>query len=229
MAEASNYYDWIFRSFGGAFGKRIIEVGAGIGTVSELILQRASPDELLLIEPAQNNVPELQRKFGRDPRVRLLQGYLDDVGDSASADTIIAVNVMEHIERDADFLSAAHRLLSGDGDLLLLVPAVPAIYGTLDRAFDHYRRYTKSGLKSLLLGSGFRVEKLQYINLIGVVAWFVSGKVLRRRSLGRAQVLFYDRMIIPWLRRLESLVPPPIGQSLVAIARKQTPARESAR
>ena len=52
MAEASNYYDWIFRSFGGAFGKRIIEVGAGIGTVSELILQRASPDELLLIEPA---------------------------------------------------------------------------------------------------------------------------------------------------------------------------------
>ena len=126
------------------------------------------------------------------------------------------------------FLSQVRQILA-DGDLLLLVPAVPAIYGTLDRAFDHYRRYTKSGLKSLLLGSGFRVEKLQYINLIGVVAWFVSGKVLRRRSLGRAQVLFYDRMIIPWLRRLESLVPPPIGQSLVAIARKQTPARESAR
>lgn len=221
VAEASNYYDWIIRGFSGAFGKRIIEVGAGIGTVSELVLKKASPSEMLLIEPAQNNIPELQRKFGGDPRVRVFPGYLEQVSNSDSADTIIAVNVMEHVFRDATFLRAAYRLLSRDGALLLLVPAVPIIYGTLDRAFDHYRRYTKAGLRKLLLDAGFEVEKLHYLNSIGVAAWFMSSTVLRRKSLSRTQVRFYDRLVIPWLSWLESRVHPPIGQSLLAIARKR--------
>ena len=220
VAEASNYYDWIIQSFAGAFGKRIVEVGAGIGTVAELVLKRASPSEMVLIEPARNNIPELQRKFGPDPRVRVLQGYLEQFSDTLSADTIIAVNVMEHIARDADFLRTAHSTLSRDGTLLLLVPAVPAIYGSLDRAFDHYRRYTKSGLKKLLLEAGFQIDKLHYLNAIGVIAWFMTSTVMRRKSLRRAQVQFYDRMVIPWLRRLEARLHPPIGQSLLAIARK---------
>jgi SAM-dependent methyltransferase len=220
VAEASNYYDWIVDSFAGVLGKRIAEAGAGIGTVSQLILERAAPEALLLIEPARNNIPELQRRFSRDPRVRVFQGYLDEIGDSFKADTVIAVNVMEHVERDADFLRAARRTLSSDGSLLLLVPAVPAIYGSLDRAFDHFRRYTRSGLRRLLLDAGFEIERLHYLNGIGVAAWFLAGRVMHRKTLGRAQVRFYDRWVIPWLRRIESKIHPPIGQSLLAVARK---------
>jgi SAM-dependent methyltransferase len=222
VAEAANYYRWIVDSFSGALGKgkRIAEAGAGIGTVSEILLERASPRELLLIEPAGNNIPELQRRFAKDTRVRVFQGYLEQIGSSFAADTIIAVNVMEHVERDAEFLRAAHATLSRDGALLLLVPAVPAIYGSLDRAFDHFRRYTKSGLRDLLLDAGFEIERLHYLNVIGVAAWFFAGRVMRRRTLGRTQVRFYDRWVIPWLRRIESGIHPPIGQSLLAIARK---------
>jgi len=225
VAEAHNYYDWIIDAFAGSLGERIIEAGAGIGTVAERLLKRPSMRELLLIEPASNNIPELQRKFGRDPRVRIFQGYLEEIGDSFPADTIIAVNVMEHIERDADFVRAAQRRLSRDGSLLLLVPAVPAIYGSLDRAFDHFRRYTKPGLTKLLTDAGFEIQRLQYVNMIGVAAWFLSGRVMRRTTLGRAQVRFYDRWVIPWLRHIESKIQPPIGQSLLAIARKPLPAR----
>ena len=220
VAEASNYYDWIVDAFAGSLGKRIIEAGAGIGTVSQLILDTAAPEALLLIEPATNNIPELQRRFSHDPRVRVFQGYLDEIGDSFPADTVIAVNVMEHVERDADFLRAARRTLNSDGSLLLLVPAVPAIYGSLDRAFDHFRRYTKPGLRKLLVDAGFEIETLHYLNGIGVAAWFFAGRVLHRTTLGRAQVHFYDRWVIPWLRRFESKIHPPIGQSLLAIARK---------
>lgn len=220
VAEASNYYDWIADAFAGSFGKRIVEAGAGIGTISQLILERAAPEALLLIEPARNNIPELQRRFTHDPRVRVFQGFLDEIGDTFPADTVIAVNVMEHVERDADFLRAARRTLTSDGSLLLLVPAVPAIYGSLDRAFDHFRRYTKAGLRTLLVDSGFEIQKLHYLNGIGVLAWLFAGRVLHRTTLGRTQVRFYDRWVIPWLRRIESKIHPPIGQSLLAIARK---------
>ena len=225
VAEATNYYRWIIDSFAGALGKRIVEAGAGIGTVSELVLHQAAPKEMLLIEPAENNIPELRRRFDSDPRVSVYKGYLEGIGDGFRADTVIAVNVLEHVERDDKFLRAAHATLATNGALLLLVPAIPAIYGSLDKAFDHYRRYTRSGLRQSLLAAGFRIERLHYLNFVGVAAWFTAGRIFHRTTLGRAQVRFYDRWVIPWLRRVESVIHPPIGQSLLAIARKPaTPA-----
>jgi SAM-dependent methyltransferase len=201
-------------------GERIVEAGAGIGTVSELLLARAAPKQMLLIEPAANNIGELQRRFASDRRVRVYHGYLEDIGTGFEADSVVAVNVLEHVERPPEFLRAARQTLVPGGALLLLVPALPALYGSLDAAFEHYRRYTRSELAASLRDAGFKIETLHYLNFVGVAAWFAAGRVLRRRTLGRTQVRFYDRWVIPWLRRIESRVHPPIGQSLLAIARK---------
>lgn len=220
VGEAKNYYDWIIDSFAGRIGKRAVEAGAGIGTVSDLILQRVAPRELLLIEPDGGNASLLREHFQKDDRVVVHHGYLEELASSLKADSVIAVNVLEHVERDADFLRAAHEALVGGGYLLLLVPALPAIFGSLDRAFDHFRRYTRSGLRKQLLDAGFEIETLRYLNAFGVAAWFVSGRIFRRSTLTRAQVRFYDRRVIPWLRALEGRFQPPIGQSLLAIARK---------
>jgi SAM-dependent methyltransferase len=220
VAEADNYYRWIVDRFAPHLGRRIVEAGAGIGTVSELLLRRAAPDTMLLIEPDRGNVAELRRRFTNDARVRIHHGYLEDTDPSFAADTIVAVNVLEHVERPAGFLGAAYSILAPGGSLLILVPAVPALYGSLDEAFEHYRRYTRSALKRDLSVAGFDILTLHYLNFIGVAAWFVAGKVMRRTTLGRRQVRFYDRWVIPWLRRLESLAHPPLGQSLLAIARK---------
>jgi SAM-dependent methyltransferase len=220
VAEATNYYDWIVDSFASRIGERCVEAGAGIGTVSELLLKRASPHKLTLIEPAANNVPMLRQRFDRDPRVDIYHGYLEDLAGSVIADSIVAVNVLEHVERDDEFLKSSYEMLAPGGTLLLLVPAVPAIFGSLDRAFDHFRRYTRSGLRSSLVTAGFEIDSLHYLNMIGVAAWFVSGRVMHRTTLGRGQVRFYDRWIIPLVRRLESVIPAPIGQSVLAIARK---------
>jgi SAM-dependent methyltransferase len=223
VAEATNYYDWIVDSFASHIGDRCVEAGAGIGTVSELLLRRASPRALTLVEPAANNVPVLRERFVGDSRVKVYHGYLEDLAETLQTDSIIAVNVLEHVERDAEFLRASYKILAPGGALLLLVPALPAIFGSLDRAFDHFRRYTRSELRTSLLATGFEIETLHYLNMVGVAAWFVSGRVLRRTTLGRGQVRFYDRWIIPLVRRLESLVRAPIGQSILVIARK--PAR----
>lgn len=220
VAEAVNYYDWIMDSFAGHVGERAIEAGAGTGTVSDLILKRVRPRQLTLVEPATNNVPTLRKRFAGDPRVSIHHGYLQDLVGSLKVDSVLAVNVLEHVEKDDEFLKAAYDLLNPRGALLLLVPATPAIFGSLDRAFEHYRRYTRSGIQRSVLTAGFEIEKLDYLNLLGVAAWFVSGRVLQRTTLGRGQVRFYDRWVIPVLRRIESVIPVPIGQSLLVIARK---------
>jgi SAM-dependent methyltransferase len=220
MGEATNYYRWLMGSFEDLVGERSVEAGAGVGTVSEMLLNGARPTQLTLVEPAANNLPLLRKRFLGDPRVRVHHGYMEDLVGTLTADSVIAVNVLEHVEADENFLRAAYDLLSPGGVLLLLVPAVPAIFGSLDRAFEHFRRYTKSGLRRSLLGAGFEVETLRYMNLLGVLAWFVSGRVFHRTTLGRRQVRFYDRWVIPAVRRLEALITPPIGQSLLAVARK---------
>jgi len=201
-------------------GRRIVEAGAGIGTVSDLLLERASPEAMVLIEPDRDNVAELHRRFDDDGRVRVQHGYLEDMSESFRADTIVAVNVLEHVERPGEFLDAAWRIIVPGGALLLLVPAIPALYNSLDKAFDHFRRYTRSGLKEALVTAGFGIETLRYLNFVGVAAWFVSGHIMRRKTLSGSQVRFYDRLVIPWVRRLESVVRPPVGQSLLVIARK---------
>jgi SAM-dependent methyltransferase len=230
VAEATNYYRWIIDGFSPHFGSTTVEAGAGIGTVSELILGNDAVKDLLLIEPASNNVPALRSRFAGDRRVRLHHGYLEDLAPTLRADTIIAVNVLEHVEKDIEFLRAAHAGLVPGGKLLVLVPALPAIFGSLDRAFDHYRRYTRPVLRSGLLRAGFEIDELHYLNSIGVAAWFTAGRVLGRTTLGRRQVRFYDRFVIPWLSRVENIVHPPLGQSLFVVAHKaEEPPRGSSR
>jgi SAM-dependent methyltransferase len=220
LAEAHNYYRWVISQFAPFLGKRVIEVGAGIGTFAHALLAHTPPSELLLFEPGDNLFPLLQRRFAADSRVKVVHGYFQRLATPLTADSIVLVNVLEHIAEDHTLLDDAREVLTSRGTLLLLVPALPHIYGSLDQAFGHYRRYTKSSLANKLRAAGFGVLRLSYLNSLGVAGWFLNGRVLRRTTLKTRQVRLYDRCIIPWLSRLEAWWAPPFGQSLIAIARK---------
>jgi SAM-dependent methyltransferase len=221
LAGAVNYHRWIARRFAPHLGERIVEAGAGIGTFAAHLGEAAPAAHLTLVEPAANNYPHLAARHAADPRVRTVHGYLADAGPDGSADTVVAVNVLEHVQDDAAFLATAHRLLAPGGHLCLYVPAVPAIYGTLDEAFEHHRRYTRRGLRSRLEGAGFAVRSLAYTNLPGVAAWWLSGRVLRKRTVSPRDARLYDRWMIPWIAALERVWRPPLGQSLIAVAAKE--------
>ena len=221
LAGARNYYRWIYRHFAPYLGRSIIEIGSGVGTFAELLLENANPEKLVLVEPAANLFPSLRDRFAEEPRVTLIQGYAEDVPATVSTDCIILVNVLEHIADAQRFLQLLHARLAGRGRLLILVPAGPALFGSLDRAFGHHRRYTASSLTESLRTSGFGVLSLQYFNLPGVISWFIVGKLLRKTTLSRRDIQLYDRWIIPWVSAVESLWVPPFGQSLIAIAEKR--------
>ena len=241
LADAKNYYRWILSYLSPYLKGSVVEVGAGIGTFASHLL--ASPeigpniDRLTLLEPADNLFHHLIRRFppsdagppaggtdqaanGSDRRVRPVQAYFGDADLGGSVDSIVLVNVLEHIEDDAAFAAAAIEALRGGGTLLIFVPALQWLYGTLDAELEHFRRYTRQTLTQLLQEAGFTVELTRYMNLLGVASWFLAGKIVRSRTIHPRDIAFYDRCVIPWVSRLESWVAPPFGQNVMAIARK---------
>jgi SAM-dependent methyltransferase len=218
LAHARNYYAWVLRQFEPYLGPKVVEVGAGIGTFSEFLLSVPRVQELVAIEPASNTFPHLEQRFAGDPRVRVINGYLGDHYKSLSANSIVAVNVMEHIADHEAFVKQAYGLTAAGGALLLFVPALPAIFGSLDKAFEHERRYTRTSLRNVIETSPWKVRRITYMNMPGIAAWFLAGRVMKKTHIAPADAKAYDRLVVPWLSKVESVLPPPIGANLVAIA-----------
>jgi SAM-dependent methyltransferase len=220
MAEARNYYKWILSFFVAHMGRQIIEVGAGTGTFTDHLLKSAPDSEIVAIEPAANLFPLLARRHAGNPRVKTIHGSLEENAASLRGDTIVLANVLEHIGNDEEYLRLLNSILHPGGHLLLFVPAVPWLYGSLDKEFEHFRRYTKPELRRKLANTGFQLKTIRYMNLPGVASWFIAGRVLRRRTLSANDVRFYDRWIVPWCSKIEKRWEPPVGQSLLAVASK---------
>jgi SAM-dependent methyltransferase len=219
MAAARNYYAWIARRFAPFLGERVLEAGAGTGTFSQVLLATGQVKRLVALEPAANTYPLLARTFAGDQRVTAMQGYLGAVELAEQVDSLVAVNVLEHVLDDTGFLQTARAAVKPGGHLLLFVPALPAIFGSLDEAFEHHRRYTRVSMSKLLANTGWQVISVRYTNLPGVLSWFIAGRILRQRTLDSRSVSLYDRLIVPPVAWIETLLPPPIGQSLLVIAR----------
>jgi SAM-dependent methyltransferase len=216
-----NYYQWLLRRFSPYVGAEVVEIGAGTGTFSEFLLSLPQVRRLVAIEPSENNFPLLSQRMANQTRATAVKGYLKGSAPPQSADSLVAVNVLEHVERDDELLRQAWEIARLDGTLLLYVPAVPAIFGSLDTAFEHFRRYTRTTLRNRVEAAGWYIERIGYMNLPGILPWFVAGRVLRRTSIGGTEARLYDRFVVPIAAAIEDRVNAPIGQSLIAIARKK--------
>jgi SAM-dependent methyltransferase len=223
MELAGRYTDWLVRQIRPHCGRRILEVGAGIGTISSRLLRHA--DYVCALEPNPACFESLRRRLEGEPAFECRRWRIEDCDlqfiASRRIDTIVCVNVLEHLEDDVQTLARVRTMLHGPADrLVLVVPAVPAAYGSIDAALGHYRRYSRASLQSVLGQAGFSVESLHYSNLIALLGWMYNARVSRRIQQSDAQIRIFDSLIVPWYSRLERVLPPPIGLSLVAAARR---------
>jgi SAM-dependent methyltransferase len=196
-------------------GRRVLEIGSGIGNLSTFLVDR---ERLVLTDTREEYLDRLRSRFAKHPNVSVARLYLPtELGALAGQhfDTIICLNVLEHVDDDISALQAIRRMLAPNGRLILLVPALSALYGTIDKALGHHRRYKRASLESLLGATGFNVAHIEYFNLAGVPGWWFAGRVLRRQMIPATSLKLYD-MLVP-LFRLERLLPWRIGQSLIAI------------
>ena len=223
MSHARNYHRWILEELRPFLGKRIVEAGAGWGNFTPYLLE-ADPCWLVAMEPSTNMFELLRRSVEHEPRVRPVHGFLADAVAACPEppDTLVYVNVLEHVEADGRELALARDALGPGGRLCVLVPALPALYGSVDRAGGHVRRYRRAELEGKVRRAGFRVVGSRYFDLPGALAWWVVYKLLRSGSLGAARVCLYDRLVVPLARRIEALRPPPIGKNVLLVAEKGT-------
>ena len=226
MARMDNYYRWILANFGGAVGRRVWDAGAGIGNVTELLLERA--EFVLATELTDANLDALRARFADDARVAVEPCDLttDAALDLAryEVDTVVTLDVLEHLEDDHAALGRYRGVLRPGGRLLVKVPAHPFLYGTMDEASLHYRRYGKRELRDKLLAAGFEVERVRHMNMAATLPYFLKGRVLKRKrnfsnAIDGNKLGFYNRLM-PVLERVERVVPVPFGLSLCAVARK---------
>jgi SAM-dependent methyltransferase len=216
IATASRYNQWMFDRLRPWVGRRVLEIGAGIGNMSAFLVDR---ERVVLTDTEPYYLSRLRERFADRREVAVAELRLPTVDPRLTAerfDTVIGLNVLEHIEDDAATLRALHGLLGPGGRLVLLVPSLRALYGTLDAALGHFRRYAPAELSGKLLAAGFRVRHLEYFNLAGIVGWWLMGRVLRRRVIPAGALRCYEALVPVF--RLERLLPWRIGQSLIAIA-----------
>lgn len=217
LEQAGNYRRALVREFAAHLNGRVLEVGAGVGQMTAELLQRNEIVQLLSIEPEEAYCSRLRALF---PGHGLHQGTIADLRSQIQWNSIISINVLEHIERDREELEAYYRILQpANGALCLFVPARPELYAPIDKDFGHFRRYTRPELRRKLTTAGFEISQLRYFNLAGYFAWWLNFCLLRRRVFDTASVRLYDRLIFPVVHGFEfNICAPPFGQSLLAIA-----------
>lgn len=223
MSFAVNYHRWILSIFAPYLGARVVEVGAGTGSFSELLLEQRL-ESLSLVEPSTAMYQQLCSRMAESPNVKTYNDVFENVAGQIRSverpDSIIYVNVLEHIADDVHELNVIHKTLDAGGRVFIFVPALRWLHGSYDRAINHFRRYTRTELEKKCVASGFKVIASRYFDLFGVLPWWVKYKVLQSNNMEPGAVRFYDQRVVPIARTLESSVTPPIGKNVLLIGEK---------
>jgi glycosyltransferase involved in cell wall biosynthesis len=219
MRRARGLNKWILDQFRPYVGKRVLEAGCGIGNFTELLLDR---ERLVCLDNDRLYVEILKWRLGHLETISTIQVDLADIHGYArlrdeAIDTIVCLNVLQHITPDEAVLRAYYDLLQPGGHAIILVPAHPSLYGPCDAALGHERRYTRVELHTKMQAAGFEVVSLEEFNRMGVPGWWVNKK-LGRRDLNPRQMRAFE-WLLPLAKLIEGLKVGP-GLSLVGIGRR---------
>lgn len=221
MENAPNYNQWLYELVKPYIGKRVLEVGSGTGNISLKVIKEV--DVLVGIEPNQYCFEALSaalkdksnfipiHKSIEECRIEDLKPY--------EFDTILCMNVLEHILDDINIVLFFETLVKPGGTVILLVPAFPQAYGPIDKAVGHFRRYTKSSMKDLLSKTKLRIEFLAYSNSLGLMGWFFNARIRKSTSQNDLQIRLFDKLV-PLLSLAEKKLGCPMGLSLISVFRK---------
>ncbi|BBX49400.1 hypothetical protein GCM10009645_02260 [Mycolicibacterium poriferae] len=198
-------------------GRTILEVGAGLGEFAE---QFDDVDRLVLTDVDPGAVELMARRFAGRPEVQtrtLALGVAPELEEPV--DSVVAINVLEHIEDDAGALRSLATAVQPGGSIVLWVPGYQQLYGEFDRKVGHVRRYTPATLASAVRRAGLDVELVKPVNLLGGIAWWLTVRRGGSTSPDSKLVAVFDRFVVPVTRALERVMRPPFGQSVLCVAR----------
>jgi 2-polyprenyl-3-methyl-5-hydroxy-6-metoxy-1,4-benzoquinol methylase len=220
LEQAPRFNDWMFQRIKPFLGKRIAELGSGRGNISKLLRQQG---DVLLTDNRGEYLKELSRRWGHLPTVTVAPLDLLDASDyealtEFAADTVVCLNVLEHIEDDRFVLQRLSQVLSNNAQLVFLVPFNPKLYSNFDRELGHFRRYQTAELEAKMTDAGFTVVQQFFFNKAGVLAWWVGNTLCQQRTITSWQLKLYN-LLTPIFRVLDHCLPM-AGLSTIVVARK---------
>ena len=220
MQDADQYNHWMYSQISPYVGNTILKIGSGLGTITKLIKNKKL---VVGTDISDSKIDYLKQLFQDKDNFNFLN---INVAESLAGlenhnfDTVMCVNVLEHIKEDVVALRNMNKLLDKKGKLLLVVPALPSIYGSIDKADRHFRRYNKKNLLPKIRKSGFKILKIKYMNLPGVFGWIWHGKILKLKVHKKGDVNLFNKMV-PTIKKIESKIQPLFGLSLICIGEKK--------
>lgn len=222
ISFAPNFNEYMFKTIEPYCYGYILEIGSGIGNISKHFIDKKATISLtdirdnyvdILKDNFESNTEDIYNLNITDPDFDLK--FKDKF---ESYDSIFALNVVEHIKDDNLAITNAKKLLKPGGNLVILVPAYQWMYNSFDTALEHYRRYTKSRLNNIMKDK-LEIIHSQYFNVFGMAGWFVSGKILRKKSIPRNQMELYDKLI-GLSKALDKVVLNKVGLSVISVGKK---------
>jgi SAM-dependent methyltransferase len=221
LGAAIRYRSYQFELIEPHLGDSVLEVGAGLG---DFAAQLTGRKRLVVADSDPFCQWSLRTRLGSRPEVEVRALDLPcEIGVDPPVDSVVAINLLEHIEEDVRALEAMASTVDPGGNVVLLVPGYPSLYGEFDRAVGHVRRYTPATLRRAVEAAGLQVTTLKPVNLLGGVAWWVAVRMGGRARPTPAVVRLYDRLVVPLVRASERRFDPPFGQSLLCVARVPGP------
>jgi len=226
IALAKNLNAWMYETIKPYCKGHILEVGSGVGNISEYFLKDHL--NIFLSDIREVYCKSLHAKFGYSPSllgietIDLVDADFDQkhVKHFGKYDTVYALNVVEHIFDDAQAIANCYKLLKPEGHLIVLVPAYQTLYNTFDKELEHYRRYNRKKLELLFTTNGFAIVKSWYFNAAGIAGWYVSGKLQRNKTIPGDQIKLYN-ILVPLFKLLDRLLGHSIGLSVITVGKKR--------
>ena len=221
LNRAPRFTKWMADTIRPYVGDRVLEIGAGIGNLTANLVPRTkyhasdiNPHYLDRLETLKQARPYLQ--------VHYTDASAAETYPAEQFDTVICMNVVEHIENDVEALRNIRRSLDKNGRAIVLVPNGPRLFGSLDKVLGHYRRYTREQLVKACQDAGFTVEKVLKFNRIGTPGWWLNGRILKKETFGFWQIKVLN-FLIPFVRPIDRFLPfPHLSWIIILRADSQT-------
>lgn len=225
LDQSNNFGDWLYSQIKPFLSGNILEIGSGLGTYSEKITRDFPQSRIILSDIDQEYLARLKEGFRSWGNVASIL-HIDFSNPSdlkkikQKVHSVLAMNVLEHIQNDLRALNNGYNLLEKRGRLILVVPAHKFLFNCIDRLVGHYRRYTKREIMVKAREAGFQIKQIFYFNFFSIFGWYLQGNLLKKPLLGRRTAKFLDRMV-PGLSLFEKyILRQKIGMSLIVVLEK---------
>lgn len=224
VAKSHNFTEWLYGEIKPYIKGNILEVGSGLGTYSGKIVRDFDKNKIWLSDVDPIDLENLKNKFASSPNISVVKIDLNKESDYRQilprVDTIVALNVLEHLKDDISVLNNLYDKLTDGGNLIIIVPAHKFLFNNLDVITGHYRRYDREEILKKISKAKFAIKKCFYFNFTAIFGWYVNGNILKKSQINYTAMNLYNK-IIPFFRFFEKkILRRKLGISLIVIASK---------